>query len=339
MFQLLEVTGDHQDLGHAIGTTFGKEIRERIAQRRVKITDYQLYLDQTQPYFDFTKRHLPKLMVETEAIAEAAGVPLKELFFMNCREVYNFFFDEDEFTAVERKVFGEPDRCTIAVVFDENGPIVGHNEDWDIRAIDELYLLKANIDGTEIFGLANKVLIPGDVATVNSHGLVQCINEIHITHQPGIPKNYLARAVLECKTLNEAENLLRKLPRASGFNHVLVQGGEVRNIEIVGDLMDVSFCRGIPFGHSNHLLSERLREHERARTESSVARYERLQTLLPQTHDVPGMMRLLADHGNAELPICRHGETMGSLVFLPQQRKVWISRGQPCKGDFREWSY
>lgn len=327
-YQVLDIKGSYQDVGFAIGESFRQEIQEDIEKRKVEIPNYESYLEKSKEYFNFTKSIFPNLIVETEAIAKAAGVGVVDYFFVNNRETY------DEAELYDKREAVNPDHCTIVVGFGKDGLIVGHNEDWSIDAQDNIYILKATIGDVSFIGLNYKTAMVGVAASMNSYGLVQCINDLYQTNQFGVPKNYLARAVLECRTLDEAESLIRDTKRASGFNHVLAQGNEARNIEIAGDKMAVEKVVKKPYVHTNHYTSLEMQSLEKFHTKSSEARYGRAKELLKDSMEFEDIKNLLSDTNNSEFPICREDATIGSVIAIPGKQEFWASYGHPCKNEY-----
>ena len=330
-FPYLTINGSHADLGRAIGETFRDKIRETIAWRRHTIPDYKELLKRSQHYFLATLHLFPKLIEELTAMAIASDVGVMDLFFMNTRSLYDPTPDPEEEKLVSH------DRCTTVVSFGPDGAIVGHNEDWEAQNIDELYVLKATLGDTTFLGINYATELPGTAAAMNNWGLVQAINEVHQIDLVGIPKNFFARAVLESKTLDEAEQLLSREKQDSGFNHVLVQGRSVRNAEIAAGQIDFLEVDNQTFVHTNHFLGH-LKKYEIYRTKSSEFRARRAQELARANMTFDEMKGLLADHSSGDYPICRHNETIASLIFLPQKREIYISAGSPCQGNFVKYS-
>lgn len=315
-FDYLEVKGNYEDIGRAIGTKFKKEIQRQVELRRKRIKNYDEFLKRSEPYYKYAEDSFPNLVRELGATAKAAGVGVMDYFSMNNGETLS------------------GDHCTVAVSFNDKGALVGHNEDWKSASSDILYLLKATIGDTTFFGLQYKVLMGGVSASVNNWGLVQCINYLNQVSKVGVPKMFLARAILECKSLDEAENLLRTTKKASGFNHVLVQGWEVRNIEIAGDKLAVERVVNKPYVHTNHYLFPKMKLLEKFHTKSSEARYERATELIKQDMTRDEMKMLLSDTKNKEYPICREDATLGSFVAIPQKGEMYICYGHPCAGEY-----
>lgn len=326
-FIVVEVSGSYKDVGNSIGEYFKKEIQANIKTRKRKIPNYTKYLEKTKAYYDLTKDTFPNLIAESDAIASSADVSISDYFFMNTREVYDIAEEYD------KKQAANPDHCTIAVSFN-GGAVVGHNEDWSKEAKDSLYILKATIGDVSFTTLNYKPAISGVAAAMNSYGLVQCINDLYQTTQFGVPKNYLARAVLECRSLDEAEALIRSTKRASGFNHVLVQGMQVRNVEIAADEISVQKLIDKSYVHTNHYLSPEMKMLEKFHTKSSEARYKRAVSLVKNGMSFEDMKELLSDTGNKEFPICRSDDTIGSVIALPEKGEFWASYGHPCSNNY-----
>lgn len=320
-FEYLEASGTNEEVGRAIGSRFKEVIQRIVARRQKRIKGYDSYLRKTEPFFLAAKEHFPDLALELAGIAHGAGVGLADCFALNNHEV------------------GEtPDHCTVAVSFGEKGAIIGHNEDWKGAAPEALYVLKATIGDTTFMGLQYKVLIPGASATMNNWGLTQCINDLNLESQVGVPKSFVARAVLTCHSLDEAETLIRRTKRASGYNHVLVQGREVRNIEIAGDHLAVQKSIGVPYIHTNHFLSPEMKKFESSHTKSSEARYNRALELIKPNMTKAEMKALLSDIENIEYPISRRDATLGSFIAEPEKGRIYICYGPPDAGEFIEYA-
>jgi len=330
-FPYLEVRGSHRDIGHTVGETFRGRILEKVLWRKENIPGYKDLRRTSQNYFLETLHFFPKYIEELTATAVAANVGIMDLLFMNTRSLY------DPTPTIDEDKYVSHDRCTTVVSFNENGPIVGHNEDWDKDNIDDLYILKCSIGDTKFIGVNYINELPGTSASMNNWGLVQGVNELHQVESVGIPKNFIARAILECKSLDQADGLLRRVKQDSGFNHVLVQGKEVRNVEIGGGKVDVIRQTGKPLVHTNHFLGK-LKKYEVYHSKSSIPRYEKAVSLVKDNMNEKDMINLLSDHSNTEFPICRHEATLGTLIFEPTKGEVKICYGPPCNGKFDKYT-
>jgi low affinity Fe/Cu permease len=328
--KVLKVAGTHRDIGNAIGESFRNDIKNFIEKRRSKIENYYDLVRKCNMYFDLTQKSFPKLIEETIAISEASNVDVLEYFFINCVEVFDLEEQED---LKHRDI--SVDHCTIAIAPGENGnTIVGHNEDWSLEAKDNIYILHAKIGDIEFKGLNYKTSIAGVSASFNNYGLIQCINDIYQLPTVGIPKSYVARAVLESKTLDEAQKIIINSSKASGFNHVLIQNNQVRDIELLANEYSIENRINTTYVHTNHYLSETLKSKEKFHTTSSIHRYNKAISLIQDVKDVQDMKTLLSDTSDEKFPICRRDETIGSVIIDIKNDIFLVSNGHPCSNKY-----
>ncbi len=330
-FPYLEITGTHTELGRAIGEMFRGKIQEVINDRKHYIRSYSDKINNLHPYIKETKKVFPQYLEELTSMAEGANVPFIDLFFHNTPEVY------DRTSVWDREHAQTEDHCTICVSFGKSGALIGHNEDWAIESLDELYVLKATIDSVTYIGLNYATFLIGCSATLTSHGLIQCINELHQDSHMGIGKYFIARSVLDAKNLEEAETLIRNSKRASGYNHVLVQKNTIYNIETSGEDIDVEKRIGTPYAHTNHFCSTRMQQYEQDEATHHKNSYERLtraNELVRNDMTIEDMQLLLSDTKNRLYPICRDDATIGSVIIEPAEQKMYICYGPPNRGTF-----
>lgn len=329
-FPYLEVRGTHRDIGLAIGENFRNKIRENILERKNSIPNYKDLRSLSQSYFLETVHRFPKFIEELTATAISANVGLMDLFFANTRSLFESGIASESGEVVVH------DRCTTIVSFNTEGVLVGHNEDWDIQNTEDLYILKATVGDTTFIGINYANELPGTSASMNNWGLVQGINEVHQKEKVGIPKNFLARAVLECKTIGEAIALMEQVDQDTGYNHVLVQNDKVANVEIAGGQTDIVINKDISYVHTNHFLSD-LKKFETYHTVSSERRFKKASELIKINMSQKEITTALSDHSDEQYPICRHDATMASLIFKPQKGEVDICYGPPCEGEFKKY--
>ena len=330
-FPYLEIAGTNKDLGLAIGEMFRGKIQEVISDRKHYIRKYQERLAETDVFLKETKKAFPHLIEELMGMATGADVPFTDLFFHNMPEVY------DRTAEWDREQAQTEDHCTIAVSFNGQGSLIGHNEDWDIESLDELYVLKATVNGTTYLGLNYATFMVGCSATLTSNGLVQCINELHQETHVGVGKYFVSRAVLDCKTLDEAVACVQGINRSSGYNHVLVQGSDMMDIEIAGKDIDIEKQTGKSYAHTNHFISNKMKLYEVDEASHHKNSYDRLTRAMELVHNnmtVDEMKKLLADKKNPLYPICREDATIGAVILEPAQKRILVCYGPPDRGTF-----
>lgn len=334
-FPYIEVAGSYSDIGHAIGESQKEKIKKHIQFVKNKAGDqYSDYLTQAQEYWHLTEPSFPQYLEELQAIAQSANVDALDYFLCNSSEV----FDPESDVGNESGLIY--DHCTIAVSFNENGVVIGHNEDWRKEAIDEIYLLKAKIGSTTFFTLNYAWALPSVGVGLNSWGLAQGENYLNQKPQLGIPKVFLCRAITDAKTLDQAEDITRQFTWASGFNHVLAQNHEVRDLEVAPGHNQIGIQKTVsePYIHTNHCLTNDAKQSETFYTRSSLARYTRAKELVRNDMTREDMIALLSDTENQELPICRPDATIASVVLLPNKREIYVCHGHPCTGEFVKYT-
>lgn len=324
-FPVVQARGSHYDVGYVIGKQLQTTIRKFIADNTKTFEkDFPRFLTESTLFFQQTIKYFPQYIEELRGIADGANVSLEELFLANNREVVDF--DSESI---------DPGHCTIVGIPKDKGYLVGHNEDWSMNALHQLYVADLTIDGVKIFGLNYAHHIIGDSVAVNGYGLVQAVNELsHEDEQLGIPKNFVARAMLDCKTLEEAQQLMQRIPRASGFNHVLVQGNRLWNIESSAKEFVIEKIEGQKYVHTNHYVTE-LKRIDKGNKES-VARYEKAMRMLSDIGTVSDIKRLLSD--TTEPRICRPS-TIGSVIVDPSRHIIYIAYGKPSIDRYTQISY
>lgn len=320
-FPVVKAKGSHYGVGFSIGRQFKLIIAEYLGQQHqqlgkgfaVAIAESAIHLAQVVRYF-------PAYIEELEGIASGAGVPFVELFLANDREIFG--------------LGPQSTRCTIVGVARNKGYLLGHNEDWLPGAGKYLYILDAEIEGMKIWGLNYCYELVGGAVAMNGHGLIQAVNELlhydGIGRSLGVPKNFIARAILDCRTLEEAERIIVTIPRAGGFNHVVVIGSRLWNFETSARKFATEKISDRSYVHTNHYLTASLKGLDRG-TRESKERLAKAQSLLGQTKTTIDMMRLLSNR--ATPAICRDN-TIGSIVIDAPGGAIYVAVGQPTPDSY-----
>jgi hypothetical protein len=119
----------------------------------------------------------------------------------------------------------------------------------------------------------------------------------------------LARAVLDQSTLDEAVQLLRDTPRASGFHHTLGAAGDLRvfSVEATARRCSVERVEWMS-GHANHMIHPGCEDEAQIVTDSSCDRQARVGVLRDQRGaqiDGDVLVDMLHDKAPTGLPIYR----------------------------------
>lgn len=286
------------------------------------------YLDQSEtwetlrpwrghPYLDAlaaqARAALPAVWEEFEGLAEGLDMPLADALLWNCRGDL---------------LHKTTDGCTSAALKSADGTRwIGHNEDGDPYLYGRCHLVDVALDDAPGYlGFYYPGSLPGHTFGANRAGLVQTINNLRARQRhEGVPRMFLARAALDCATLEEAVQLLRATPCAGGFHHTLGSAQDARLFSVEVLPGDVSIQEiGARYGHANHMIHADTAGLPQVVTDSSRARQHRIEGIVNSWSPATGGAELLAALHDTEgaLPILRtdrhdpDGEnTLATAVF------------------------
>lgn len=186
---------------------------------------------------------------------------------------------------------------------------------------------------------------------LTSDGLALVGNALYAASPRGetAPFSLLKRLVVEKQSVQEVLDGIRGLV----FENSCVQIGDATGhlvcIENVAGHQQVRDVSGRAFGHANSVLSARLRKYEDRilGSPSSPLRQKNVQRLL-DSHvgrlSPKIARRILADHTDFPLSICRHRSAQDPIVttaaFLANltDREVEIAIGHPCVAPFQKYT-
>lgn len=239
---------------------------------------------------------LPAVWEELEGLAEGLRLPLEDVLLWNCRG------DLLHSTA---------DGCTsVALRTADGARWIAHNEDGDPYLRGRCHLVDVALDDAPGYlSFYYPGSLPGHTFGANRAGLVQTINNLRTRQRhPGVPRMLLARAVLDCATLDEAVALLRALPHSGGFHHLLGAAGDPRmfSVEVAPGATSV-LDTGPRYGHANHMVHAQTAGLAQVITDSSRARQHRIERIVDGWSAGAGSADLLAALHDTEgdLPILR----------------------------------
>ncbi len=184
---------------------------------------------------------------------------------------------------------------------------------------------------------------------LNSAGVAIGNNNFRpVDARPGVIYLAMIHKALAQQHLAGAVNAITQAFRCSGHNYYLADGDSgMVDIETTGSEYEVIQPGGATYVHTNHYLMPRLRALEvpGAVTPSSAWRLTRMVHVLseqagqitPET-----MMHAMSDaQGAGDCRICRNDptdtdQTCGAAILCPQERKMWVTQGQPTPDGFAE---
>ncbi len=233
---------------------------------------------------------------------------------------------------------------------DDGRVLVGHNEDWSPEDEATVYLVRARpADGPAYLALTYGGLLPN--IGFNEFGIAQCCDSVYPNDSRlGVPRIFVARAVLACGVLSDALAATVMDKRAAGYNHLIAhESGELYNIEVSARLFAARYAAQGLIAHTNHYLDPRLQaieQHPKSLLRSHV-RLNRVERLLQTTgpHSPESLAQILSDHVNEPHSICCHAiepditiersKTIASLVIDLSERCMFVAVGSPCKTSYQ----
>lgn len=270
-----------------------------------------------------TEARFPRIWQELQGMAAGLGLPFDDVFAWNCRgDVWAM----------------APDGCTTVLLPGSpaagKAPVLAHNEDGHagLRQGCALALLRP-AGGMAFTAFVYPASLPGHTFAVNEAGLVQTVNNIRSQGAgDGLPRMVLARAVLDCGSIDGAIELVGGAPRAGAFHFSLAQAGDPRLVSLEFTHAGCSAIEvGRPQVHANHLVHPETAGEAQIVTGSSRARQERGEELLAAADADFDPLALLRDRARAALPVHRaqpddpdDENTLATAVFeIATDRVAW----------------
>jgi isopenicillin-N N-acyltransferase-like protein len=180
---------------------------------------------------------------------------------------------------------------------------------------------------------------------INEHGIaVGNTNLVPADARNGVIYLATIHEALAQRTFADAVRVVTDAPRVSG--HYFYVGGP--HGEIVGiETTALSSAQLAPdasglLAHANHYMTDLRDLAAGPPGDNSLRREARMWELLRAEaagHDVTTLTQALSDH---ETPICRHdrpgaeARTCSAAIMRPADRRMWMTKGNPCEGEFIE---
>lgn len=327
-----------REIGYIIGRTFGDGIVRTLEEHEGLNTRFMPYCRtpagraRYQHLVALHRNRFPTFIDELEGMAEGAGVPFEKLFVINLRGEYRRYAGD-----------GDEGGCSTFSRVSPDTAVFGHNEDGLALYRGQTYLVRARPQDKPVFAaFCYPGFLPGNAFGFNDAGICFAANNVQpCSAREGVGRHFIARSLLECRSLPEAIAAVQPPDRAYGFNYTIGSLRERRivNVEVAPDEIAVTDIRG-PYFHANHFVE--LGSVEQEITESSRERYER-GTRYIRDHPVKGredILTLLRD-GEGRLPILRDARppdpfvTLVTALFDLDARKLVLYDGSKSGNDTR----
>lgn len=329
-----ETGGSHFDVGFAIGKRFANRIhwaldsyvffQERLLPFHRSPEGQARY----QHFLRINAARFPDYVAELEGLAEGSERGFEELFLVNMRGEYRDY--------LRSATVG----CFDCALVTDDVVLLGHNEDGSPAFEDNLYLVHARITGKPAFtALSYPGFLCGNAFGFNSEGICfSCDNVRPQETKVGVGRHFVARSLLEARSLDDAVGRATVSDRASGFGYSIgsIPERRVVYLEVSPGAHHVREVRGC-YVHATHY--QELGSIEQVIVASSKARMERASAILEEQGplDAAGVLSILGDDAHAEYPIYRtatppdRGVTLNTALFDLDAQRLRIYTGHPIR--------
>ncbi|HOO57364.1 MAG TPA: C45 family autoproteolytic acyltransferase/hydrolase [bacterium] len=279
--------------------------------------------------------HVPEYYLEEmKGLAEGAG--------LDYREVVNMMVHVDYFAILLCSTLVASGPATL-----DGNLIEARNLDWASGAAKELDPLSTMFVYKPDRGHAfMSILYPGIVGAltaVNDAKLTVELNFSMATENgtEGFPAMLIVRHIAQnAATLDEAEALLREMPRIAGYNVMVTDGktNQARLIEINTNTVDtLGLDENGTLVTTNHFTTKAL-EGKNVNTNSfselpSPERYVRLHEMLAQKRGSIGPADAIEMIHDKQI---KCSGTVQTVIFKPAEDKIWVWTRSRKPGDFLE---
>ncbi len=323
-------TNSYYDAGKQIGVAT-KELHQSFYTKFVPGIPWKTLVSESLPYLAETKKSFPHFVEEMRGLADGIEMPFERVWAFNCRD------------EVESPY---PERCSSVFIHTNSGWIVGHNEDdyWNGFQENEMreyyFMVSKTISGNGLTYLACPFMIGGETVSVNSSGIIQTINTLYHAHnQIGVPKNIIARAVSEAKSIEEIKGILAKTKRASGYCHNLLINNNLYCIESTEN--NFEFIKTTDrFVHTNYFqgLLSSAEDPGYIGKDATKQRCAVIENAIQSVNAIEGLKKTLLYKTESDASIYRKGDgviTMASTIIDTQARTLQVAVEN--KGDKTDW--
>ena len=366
---VIEISGSPRERGRHYGEV-AKDLIGNVIERwrmdlgnfgRNNVTDKAIdpnfYLSEffsKTDYLRSVEKWTPALLEEVKGIAEGSGHSFEDII--------GFQLLDEEWVFGLRKNLEKPtNKCTAFGVPDQEGGVSYAGQNMDIGSWTEGSQVLLRVMPTEtapealIFSVAGNIGLNG----LNACGLgITCNTLAQLNYSiDGLPVAFIVRSVLEKKSIDEAEQLLRSIKHASGQNYILSSPSDMRCFECCGSSV-VRYAPEEYLGrvfHSNHPLINQddcgVLPKELMRSENSVARFD---SICNRLGDTSRFLRLddfkaaLASHDDPNNPVSRNTNNEGSSIGFTAGSSIYefgvvprlhLAAGPPCETSFEVFDF
>jgi predicted choloylglycine hydrolase len=146
----------------------------------------------------------------------------------------------------------------------------------------------------------------------------------------------------QCRTANEAVQLIQKLPHSSGYNYLIADKDNAFVVEVSPPRIAVRKAERNVIVAVNHYVSPVMKAEQKQLSPNSVDRLARAEKKAPSIKAVADMKTFLSGHGDDG--VCQHyyEQTLGTIwsgIFDLTAVQAGYIFGAPCKNEIRYFDF
>lgn len=358
--KVLTLEGAPRDRGQTHGRNLKPQILEGIQRWKTSLKSsvanvetYPHQFVQETGMLDAVKKWTPDLLEEVNGIAEGSGTDFETLLTWNCTDEDWWYRIFERGVSMENVWGGQ---CS-ALGCSRDGDLpsmVAQNLDLPNYYDGFQVLLHVKEPGSPDSFVFTHAGIVGMAGMNKSLGV--CVNTlIDLNHaKGGLSTNFIARALLQQSTLDDAVDFLRRIKHASGQNYLVGDADEVMDFECSANKM--SQFKPVDGGkrvyHTNHALVNddkraKIFENYEELTCRTRGRFGFLESQLKDTSrrvTLETIQSILSSH---EIPLCEHNShqprgssTMGSFVMaFSREPELHFALPPPCIQGYQRFKF
>ncbi len=351
----VKLAGSHYEMGYKHGSSHKQLIADVVA-KFFRCVDFmisaegfpikssrEMCLKLSKRCLPYAEEYAPHLVEEVRGIADGGGISFEEALSLNC--MFEMF--DLAVPAIRAGLLGCTSFAASRTATAHGEALIGQT--YDIQHIFRKHGIILRIEPENgptclVYALTGTV---GQLG-FNSAGIALVSNYLMSKDaRAGVPTFFILRNVLHQDTIADAISAVTQARRAKGWNYMLCsQEGEIIDIETTATAFEVQHAREDHIGHSNHYLSERLKQYDVRVYDHTFLRQGRIDALLRQKLGkitIKDLQDFTRDHVGYPSSICRHdgddpfsGVTLASVIMQPARATAWLSPGCPCENKYYE---
>jgi len=339
---LIELEGSNFEMGRQYGQQAAEQIKiySKVlllqAQKKTPGVTKEQCKSFAKRMIPYIKDFAPHLVDEMNGIAEGAGIPPEEVYFLNARSEMYF-----RNIPVECTSFGLLGSETTdgEVMLGQNADTVAGNE----KTLVMLRLTPTKGPRILMYARAGTIAHIG----INSYGLGRVGNGLRGKdyRELGVPKVIVDRVGIEQKSIDDVLTIIRNAKRTMSNNYIYADStGTVKDIEVTAyEDRTLEPTHGFIAHANNYEHPDLIKYDLTPKGSNSHIRAERMTELIAnETRPISekAVKNWMRDH---TAPICRHsaedagdlgGKTVASIISRPSNRLMHVCWGNPCEGKY-----